>query len=200
MFDPQRFEQARAQVIQRGLAGDFPHDGRKHMRPWAVIFEVRARLEGHRLGEERFHPSRFIGELRLILVSATHGEQIAYAHHFQVGRRLRGRVFREIFQDQIVHTHLAFRDRQSDRGRSEALAERVQDVGLIGGLRFPPTVGDDLPMPQQHETMHRILFLIRFLDIGANGRRGNALRLGRAAGQRIRGQRESRERAQRDEE
>ena len=52
MLDAERFEQARPEKIEHGLAGNLLDDRRLHERGRGVVFEVSARQMRHFLGEK----------------------------------------------------------------------------------------------------------------------------------------------------
>ena len=82
--------------------------------------------------EKRLHPRRVGRELRLGLMPRGHRQQIADAHLLEFIRRLFGRVVREELQHKIVNAQLPVRDGQSHRRRAKTLAERMQDMRLLG--------------------------------------------------------------------
>src|SRR5262249_368536 len=63
VLDSEGLEQPRLEVIQEPLPGDLLHDGRQHVRGRRVVEEVRPRLEGDWMGEERLRPGLILGPL-----------------------------------------------------------------------------------------------------------------------------------------
>ncbi len=67
-----------------------------------------------------------------------HCEQVAHAHGFEIGRRFLWSFLGEVLEYWIIDGQLAICDRQADSCGGKALAERPQDVRLVGRFRCPP--------------------------------------------------------------
>ena len=92
-----------------------------------------------------------------------HRKQVAHTHRLKIGARGDWRIIREELQHLIVDAQLSFRDGHSHGSGSEALAQRIQLVIVLRAVWLPPTFGDNVAVPHQHETVHRI-DLIEVLD------------------------------------
>ena len=82
-----------------------------------------------------------------------HGQQVADAHGFEIGRRFGWAFVGEKLQHLVVDAEFAFRDREADRSRCEALAEGVQLVVAFRVVGAPPAFGDDVTVAEEHDAM-----------------------------------------------
>ena len=86
--DAERIEETRAEVIDRFLVCNFLHDGCKYICGQTVVNEYLARRMRERSGQKFGNPV-FVVMLtdvgcRIGIVSARHGEQVAYFHLLQL--------------------------------------------------------------------------------------------------------------------
>ena len=73
-------------------------------------------------------------------------------------------VGRKKLQHRIVELQFVFVDCDSDRGGIETLADRVQDMRLIGRVGLPPSLGDDFAVAQDHEAVEGVYVFVSGLD------------------------------------
>ena len=116
------------------------------------------------MSKELFHGRAAADRLRLGLMPARHRKQVADGHGFEIFRRVGGSVGGEELQHWIIKTQFAVVDREPHGGGVEALAERVEHVRFVGRFRLPPRLGDHVPVPHEHETVHGVDFLVHSLD------------------------------------
>jgi hypothetical protein len=186
--DPERCEQARAEVVDQLRARRLLDDRRQHVGRRGVVEEVRARLVRHRQRQKgaRQPSLRLERELLevLVVVAGRHRQQVPHAHRLQVRAGLGRGVLREERQDLVVEAEPPFGHGHPDRGCGEALAQRVEHVGRVLRVRRPPAFGHHLAVAHEHEAVQRVdLGLGRFHE-GEDSGGGDPLSLGAAARQR----------------
>ncbi|MFT5129214.1 MAG: hypothetical protein ACI8W8_002836 [Rhodothermales bacterium] len=85
-----------------------------------------------------------------------HAEQIANTHGaslvIDVSRELVG----EVRQHLVIEREESVISRHADGGRGEALAQRIEHMGIAFAIRRPPALGHQLPLANDHHAMQRI--------------------------------------------
>jgi hypothetical protein len=82
----------------------------------------------------------------------------------------------------IIYAELAFRHSKAHRCRGEALAQGMQSVVELRSIRRPPSLGDDLAMPDEHEAVHLMFAMLGRIQGRQDARRKDPLGFARAAG------------------
>ena len=183
--DAERFEQARREVIENFLAGEFLDDGRAHVGGGAVIHERAARRVRDGRGEETPHPILFLHHVvrRLLRVADRHREQVAYAQRREIFADGGGHIVGEEFRHLVVHRQPALGDGEADRGGGEALAQGIERVLELRPIGRPPAFGHDAPVAREHKAVQFDLRLRRRVEKREDARRRNPFRLRRTARQ-----------------
>ena len=142
---------------------------------------MRLRFERNRVPHKGVNPRRIIArldvrkavgraqntlirELDFLLVPAGHREQRFNIDLFKILRRIFRHVVREDIDKFLIERHLSFLNRESDRGRAEALTERIERVRNIGPVRRAPRFRDDLAVAQNHYRVDSSEFLVELTD------------------------------------
>ena len=153
VFDAERFEEPRRQVITQGFPGHLRDDRRKHIGRTVVIDEMGAGLEFDFAAEESPHKVFRLEHFpdRVALVARLHGQQVAHTHRGEMPGNLQRQLVREEADDGVLQRQALLLNRKADGGRRKALAHgkhvprRIQPAGSPGAFR------DDLAVLQQHE-------------------------------------------------
>ena len=83
---------------------------------------------------------------------------------FEARVRILGQFVGERVDDFIVELEFPFRDGESDRGRAEALTERIERVRLVRPVRRAPRFRDHFSVAQNHNPVDAVEFLVELLN------------------------------------
>ena len=152
LADPEGIEQPRTQVLGERRAGEpLQHSGDR-VRAGLVVGEPRAGLAVRGQPQERAD-----GLLRVRGDDVVPGVPgVAAGHRGQVpqpgvvGDVVAGQV-RQVLEHRVVEPREPLRHREAESGGGERLAERVEQVQALGGVRRPPALGDHVTVAQHHQ-------------------------------------------------
>ena len=134
-----------------------------------------AGFERNRMSEESLDPRRVGVEFHFDFVAGGHGEEVADTHHFEFVGGICGTFVWKEFQNRIVDAQFAIGNGEADGCGGEAFAERMHDVGFVGGFGFPPGFSNDVSVADEHEAVHGVDLLVGSFDVGADVGRRDAL-------------------------
>ncbi len=157
LFDAQRVQQPRPQVLGQRLTGDPLEYRRQRVRRGLVVREHGPRIPVGRQQQEA--PDRFVPVQRqrpfvgLLVVPAGHRRHVAYEHRAAARVGDVGRELREVRDHRVVQPDQPLGDREAGGSRREALAEGVQEMDAVRRVRRPPPGRHHVVVPQDHETV-----------------------------------------------
>ena len=103
---------------------------------------------------------------RLRMVAAIHGEQVTNRNFCKVVADFCRQFVREETDQFVIQAEQAFVDGQADGGGCERLADRIQDVRLVGGIVSQPGFFQYFTMLDNHDTMQILPLVGNGLQVG----------------------------------
>ncbi len=167
--DAQRLEQPGPQEVGQRAAAHLPDDRGERGRARLVVGEERA---GFELGRHQQQTERQVtvpGPVRLLRPLA--GVPAGHRGHMPDPGGPRPRVdhpgvpFGEVGQHGGVEIDQALGHREAERGRDNALAQRVQHPRRVRPVRVPPALGHHVAVPQHQQAVQ--------FDVGQRGQGGD---------------------------
>ena len=174
----ERVEEPRPEIVHEALPGDQLHSRTCGVRRTVVVDEPATGFLFRLVVEERhdrIRPGRLWQR-----VPAMPGRHRQRPMKCQVSRPFAGALClcREQCGQSVVQRQPALAHCQPDRGRGEALAQRVQQLNAVAVIRRPPALRDDSAVSQHHQAVRFEGLFLQPIDQGQEGSRRDALRLG----------------------
>ncbi|UKI30857.1 MAG: hypothetical protein L6W00_23720 [Lentisphaeria bacterium] len=107
------------------------------------------------------------------VVSAGHGQQVAHRHAQKAWIGIPWQLFRKEFRYAVVELKFPLLPGESDRRRSETLAEREEFVRYIGAIGCVPQFRRHFAVTEKHEAVNTVELRER-VDKAADDGRGNS--------------------------